>query len=262
MISVILPVFRGRRFIGRALAGVRDQSDSAWEIIVVEDGQGDGTESIVKEFAGTVPQPVRYQNLGFRLGTSTARNTALQHAQGELVAFLDADDVWSPTHLATLVKCLAEGHALAVSAVEIWNSAIGRTIATHGMRHEWLSLPRDALFVESIIHTASCVAMPQTTLDRVGHFDTSMPLGQDRDLWFRATGGGGSLGYTGACTTRYVQHTANSSSDRRALLSSVIAFYEKHKNAEGVSALARRHATARMLGVRAALTAEGDSPCK
>jgi glycosyltransferase involved in cell wall biosynthesis len=261
VISVVIPAFRGLSFIGRALAAVRDQTEPDWELIVAEDGTGDGTEAVVEEFAKTVPQPVRYRSLGVRLGTSAARNAALDLSRGELVAFLDADDQWRPSHLASLAECAAAGHAVAVSVVEIWDAMACRTVAIHGMDPAWLARPRDALFVQSIIHTASCVALPRATLDRVGLFDTALPIGQDRDYWFRSLADGGSLGYSAACTARHVRHEANSTRDRRAVFASSIAFYEKHRHAAGISSEARRHAAAQVLAARAALAASGAPAC-
>lgn len=260
MISVISPTLRGRQCIGRALESVRRQTHAEWEIIVAEDGPGDGTEAIVREFAGAVPQAVIYRGLGDRRGTSAARNAALDLSRGELVAFLDADDEWLPPHLASLAECLSGGHALATSAVEIWDAAAGRALAVHGLSSAWLAQPCEALFVETIIHTASCVAMPRATVERVGRFDTAMPIGQDRDYWFRAVADGGTLGYSGGCTVRHVRHEANSTRDRRAVFASVIAFHEKHRHA-AVSSEARRQARARVLAARAAMSAVGAREC-
>jgi glycosyltransferase involved in cell wall biosynthesis len=260
MISIVIPAFQSRDLIGRALEGVRNQTLTDWEVVVAEDGLGDGTEAMVHEFAATVTQPVRHLGLAAKLGTSAARNAALDRCRGDLVAFLDADDEWAPSHLATLAECLAGGHALAVSAVEIWDAADARRIAVHGIDPAWLAAPRDALFVASIIHTASCVAMPRATVDRVGRFDTAMAIGQDRDYWFRAVEAGGSLGYSGVCTARYVQHAANSTRDQRSILASSVRFHDKHRRASGVSDEARRRALARVLAVRATLAISEASP--
>ncbi len=224
MISVVIPVFRGRDRLRTALESVRAQT-------------------------------LVYVALAAKRGTSAARNAALERSRGDLVAFLDADDEWTPAHLATVTACLGGGHALAVSAVETWDEFAGRSVAVHGMDPAWLAAPRDALFVASIIHTASCVVMPRATVDRIGLFDTAMPVGQDRDYWFRAVDAGGTLGYSAACTTRYVRHAASSTRDRRAVLASVIGFHAKHRLAAGVSDEARRRARALVLAARSELDA-------
>jgi glycosyltransferase involved in cell wall biosynthesis len=262
MISIVIPAFRARDTIGRALESVRGQTHRDWEILVAEDGEGDGTRSLVAAFAETITQTLVYVPLGGHRGTSAARNAALDRCRGDVVAFLDADDQWAPTHLATLAACLDGGHALAVSAVEIWDDVAGRRVAIHGMRPDWLAAPRDALFVASIIATSSCVAMPRVTIERVGRFDPAMPIGQDRDYWFRAVAGGGSIGFTGAYTVRHHRHAANSTRDPRVILASIGRFHEKHSDAADVTEDARRRARARVLAARLALECHDSSTCR
>lgn len=261
MISVVIPSFRARDTIGRALESVRGQTREDWEIVIAEDGEADGTRRIVTAFAATIAQPTVYVPLGGHRGTSVARNAALDHCRGEIVAFLDADDEWAPTHLSTMAACLDDGHALAVSAVEIWDAVAGRRIAVHGMRPDWLAAPRDALFVDSIIYTSSCVAAPRVTIDRVGRFDTAMPVGQDRDYWFRAVAGGGTIGFTTACTARHYRHGANSTRDPRSVWASICRFHEKHRDADGVSHGARRRALAKVLASRLVLGRREGAQC-
>lgn len=261
MISIVIPAFRARDTIGRALESVRSQTDEDWEIVIAADGDDDGTRGIVAAFATTIAQPLLCVPLGGHQGTSVARNAALDHCRGGIIAFLDADDEWAPTHLSTIAACLDNDHALAVSAVEIWDTVAGRLRAVHGMRPDWLAAPRDALFVESIIHTSSCVAAPRVTIDRVGRFDTNMPIGQDRDYWFRATAAGGTIGFTNECTVRHYRHAANSTRDQRSVLASVGSFYQKHRDAADVSEIARRRARANVLAARMALGCREGAPC-
>jgi glycosyltransferase involved in cell wall biosynthesis len=261
MISVVIPAFRARDTIGRALESVRGQTHRDWEILVAEDGEGDGTRSLVAAFAATITQTLVYVPLGGHRGTSAARNAALDRCRGDMVAFLDADDEWAPTHLATLAACVDDGHALAVSAVEIWDDVTDRRVAIHGMHPAWLAAPRDALFMASIIFTASCVATPRATIERVGRFDSALPIGEDRDYWFRAVAAGGSIGFTEACTVRYHRHQANSTHDPRVVLASIGRFHEKHRDAADVSHEAQRRARARVLAARRALGDLDGSPC-
>lgn len=250
MISVVIPAFRARKMVGRALESVRGQTHEDWEIVVAEDGEGDGTQDIVAAFSRTISQPIVSILLGDHRGTSAARNAALDLCRGDIVAFLDADDEWKPTHLSTLAACLRDGPALAVAAVEVWDDLTGRRVAVHGMRPDWLAAPRDALFVESIILTSSCVAVPRTTIERVGRFDRAMPIGQDRDYWFRAVAAGGSIGFTGLCTVRYHRHGANSTRDPQSVLTSMVRFHTKHRATADVTDEARRRARAKVLAAK------------
>jgi glycosyltransferase involved in cell wall biosynthesis len=258
VISVVIPAFHAKDTVTRALESVKRQTHENWEIVLAEDGQGDGTRDVVAAFGASIRQDVVYIALDGHQGTSSARNKALSRCRGDIIAFLDADDAWGPTHLSTLAACLEGGHALAVSAVEIWDSVAGCRLAVHGMHPDWLRSPLDALFVGSIIHTASCVAVPRATIDRVGPFDPAMVIGQDWDYWFRAVAAGGSIGFTEACTARYYRHGGNSTRDPRAIFASFVRFYEKHRDNPEVTDDARRRARARVLAARLALSRTGD----
>lgn len=145
MISIVIPALRARNTIRRVLESFRGQTREDWEIVIAEDGEDDGSRGIVAAFAETPAQPLAHVPLGGHRCTSVARNAALDRCRGDLVAFLDADDEWAPTHLSTMAACLDGGHALAVSAVEIWDTVAGRRIAVHGMCPDWLAAPRDAV---------------------------------------------------------------------------------------------------------------------
>ena len=86
LVSIVIPAFNAGRFIGRALNSVLAQSHAKWEIVVVEDGTHDETESVVREFAASVSQSVRYENNGSNLGVSATRNRAKNWANSIAMA--------------------------------------------------------------------------------------------------------------------------------------------------------------------------------
>src|SRR5438270_12574879 len=91
LVTVILPVWNRERSVGRAITSVLQQTYRHFEIIVVDDGSTDGTRRAVDAFGADVrvlTQPHR--------GVYAARNLALRHASGDLIAFIDCDDVWLP----------------------------------------------------------------------------------------------------------------------------------------------------------------------
>lgn len=103
-VSVILPVFNGERFLAEAIASIRRQSVRPLEIIIVDDGSTDGTPELIRSL-GTDVRSVSQLNAG----PAAARNTGIRLAQGEALAFLDADDVWPEDNtLAVLLAHLAD----------------------------------------------------------------------------------------------------------------------------------------------------------
>jgi glycosyltransferase involved in cell wall biosynthesis len=104
-VSIILPTYNRARFLPEAFASIQQQSFTDWELIVVDDGSTDDTELIVGEWARRLPRPVRYVKQNNR-GAYGARNTGLDYAGGECLAFFDSDDLWLPHHLAECVAAL------------------------------------------------------------------------------------------------------------------------------------------------------------
>ncbi len=102
LVSVIVPVYNGERYLTKTIQSVLTQDYQPIEIIVVDDGSTDRTAEIVRA------QPnihYIYQN---NRGVSAARNTGIAAAQGEFLAFLDADDMWVPQKLSVQVSYLTQ----------------------------------------------------------------------------------------------------------------------------------------------------------
>ncbi len=93
LVSVIIPVRNGEKHLGRALESVFAQGYEPLEVIVVDDGSTDGTRTVAKSFSAVtlLSQSNR--------GPAAARNTGIAAAQGDPLAFLDADDRWLPGKL-------------------------------------------------------------------------------------------------------------------------------------------------------------------
>lgn len=101
MISVIVPIYNGGKWLRLALESLRGQSFRDFEVVMVDDGSTDGSEKTCKEFAESdrrfrlISQP--------NAGVSAARNRGIETAKGEWIAFMDADDVMPPDALETLL---------------------------------------------------------------------------------------------------------------------------------------------------------------
>ena len=99
-ISVVLPAYNAEDHIGAALDSILNQTKYAdrLQVLVIDDGSEDQTRQIVAEIAGQSPCVKLLSNRHTK-GPSGARNTGLDHATGNFIAFLDADDLWYPDHL-------------------------------------------------------------------------------------------------------------------------------------------------------------------
>ena len=89
-VSVLIPTYNRKAFLAEALDSVREQTFTDVEVIVWDDGSTDGTPELLRSIPG-----IRYV-LAPHKGVSYARNQLVALAQGEFIAFLDADDVWLP----------------------------------------------------------------------------------------------------------------------------------------------------------------------
>lgn len=118
LVSVVIPTFNRRDFVVSAVNSVLAQTYQPIEIVVVDDGSSDGTVDALHEAFGN---RVRVVALPQNLGRSTARNKGWELAQGELVAFLDADDIWLPEKIAKQVPAFADPR---VSLVHTWAGKI------------------------------------------------------------------------------------------------------------------------------------------
>jgi Glycosyl transferase family 2 len=129
-VSIILPTYNRAKFLPQAFASIRSQQFSDWELIVVDDGSTDDTRELVKDLSRGWSHPVRYIYQANQ-GAYGARNTGLDLAEGEYVAFFDSDDIWLPHHLRDCVAALTVNLDVdwVYGACRIDDFATGRTLS-------------------------------------------------------------------------------------------------------------------------------------
>lgn len=189
-ISVIIPAYNAAAFLHHAIGSALHQTLPALEILVVDDGSRDETSRIAASYGAPV-RCLRRDNGGL----SAARNTGIQAARGEWLAFLDADDLWPGDHLACQWAVAAQtgadlvfSDARVVSPQREWESWLQRS------GHGWvLGLP-DAAFDDAFnrLLRRGSFALPSSVMVRreivlqAGGFDEGMRPGpEDLDLWLR-----------------------------------------------------------------------------
>jgi len=114
-VSVIIPCYNGERYLRETIESVLAQSHDALEIVVVDDGSTDGTADVVRAFEGAV----RYERQR-HTGAAVARNRGVALARGDVLGFIDADDLWMPCALKRLLAPLERdpGVGMAVGQME------------------------------------------------------------------------------------------------------------------------------------------------
>jgi len=226
LISVLIPAYNAGPFLRRALESVRAQAYPAWEIIVVEDGSHDDTEAHVRAFARGVSQRVRYENQGVCQGVSAARNRAMALAEGDVFTFLDADDWWTPGHLASGLATLQKGAEICFSGFHIYDepSQSERESVVPEIPRE----PLTSLFRSNFIQTSSLVMVRREAAQKAGGFDPALKVGEDCDFWMRILAAGGRLACTGQPTCYYVKHGGSAMTKTLVVAEHAVQFYRKH----------------------------------
>ena len=105
LISVIMPSWNTAKWIGESIESVVNQTYKKWELIIVDDCSTDNTEEIVRAFSD---ERIKFFKNEKNLGAALTRNRALREAKGELISFLDSDDVWNPDKLEKMVKFMKD----------------------------------------------------------------------------------------------------------------------------------------------------------
>ncbi len=175
-VSVVIPVYNYERFLGDALRSVFEQDYHPMEVIVVDDGSTDETAAVARSFKDVI---YTFQS---NKGPAAARNTGIGVAQGDFIAFLDADDLWPPDRLKTQVQ-----YFIANPNTEV---VLGRTRCT--------GLITDNIRFEGADNTMVNVCLGsglfrKSVFDKVGLLDESLRYYEDHDWFLRAREQGVSM---------------------------------------------------------------------
>jgi glycosyltransferase involved in cell wall biosynthesis len=177
-ISVVIPTYNSGSLVQEAVASVLGQTHAAAEIIVVDDGSTDDTADRLAQFGP--PVRVIHQPNG---GASAARNRGLAGATGELIAFLDADDVWHADKLRRQCELLAARPELGLlgTLTVPWPGTFPADLPSGSA-----SVVRLEELVVRNRFVTSAVIVRRELVDRVGPFDGALQGPEDYDYWLRA----------------------------------------------------------------------------
>ncbi|PPS44232.1 glycosyltransferase family 2 protein [Chroococcidiopsis sp. TS-821] len=192
-VSVVIPVYAAEKYIADAVQSALGQSYQNFEIILVDDGSPDASIEICKQFTDPRIKIVRQNNRG----ASAARNNGIRHAQGEYIAFLDADDTWVPEKLEKHINHLETSPDVGVSFsyctfVDEDGKSLGLYNAT-----EYKVITPGAILCRNPIANPSCLVTRRQVLEEIKfqqerngivedcYFDESLRQSEDAECWFR-----------------------------------------------------------------------------
>jgi len=177
LVSVVIPVLDGERFLAETLESVFAQDYPRFEVIVVDDGSTDGTADVARSFGA-----VRYIHQSNQ-GQAVARNTGIAAARGEFLAFLDADDLWTPNKLSLQV-----GYLLTHPEIGFTLSRQRIFLEPGAERPSWLR--DDLIDREHVGFFPSTLVVRRSVFDRIGVYDPSFRIGESADWFARANDAG------------------------------------------------------------------------
>jgi glycosyltransferase involved in cell wall biosynthesis len=196
-ISIVIPAYNVAMYIGETLRSVFAQTCDDYEVILVNDGSPD-----TEEFERAI-QPYR-ERISYlkqeNRGASAARNTGLRAARGELIAFLDADDLWSRNYLEEQLKFIA-GYGCDLVCADAMIFGVSADAGRSYMDSLMADAPSEGsvTFLELVnaersLITSGVVVRRDLVL-KVGLFDEALRNAQDFDLWLRLARHGARLAY-------------------------------------------------------------------
>lgn len=167
-VSVIIPVYNGEAFLEEAIQSIQQQNYQSLEIIIVDDGSTDRTAAIAASYS----KQIRYI-FQPNCGPAAARNKGLEVAHGNVIAFLDVDDLWTPNKLKLQLSYLSRDPSEVV---------LGR-VQVETLDNE----PEFKANTDSMLaFVVGCGLFRKSVFERIGYFDVSLRYGEDIDWFLRA----------------------------------------------------------------------------
>lgn len=181
LVSIVMASRNYGRYITQAIESVRRQTLPSWELLIIDDGSTDNTESVVAQFQSDTR--IRYFRSD-RLGQPRAKNLAIRLARADRIAFLDADDLWLPTKLERQYRMMQACPEVGVSFTRRC------LIAPDGsaLPSARVEIPRGRILDRMLIKNHVCfssVMVRREVFEHIGVFSPEIELAIDFDLWLR-----------------------------------------------------------------------------
>lgn len=216
-VTVVIPVFNLDRYVGDAIRSVLAQDfRGPMAIVILDDGSTDDSLAVINQCVasenanensdGSRPISVHSQSNG---GRAKSRNRLLQLAQTDFVAWLDGDDLASPSWIREQVEYLQQHpNCVAVSAQGYSMTASGHAIGPLVHPLDGVAIDERHIAGDANAFFQSCVLTRKSAVEKVGRYDESFPVAEDYSLWLRLAEVG-NLANLGSCHLFYRVHAAS-----------------------------------------------------
>jgi glycosyltransferase involved in cell wall biosynthesis len=245
LFSVIIPAYNSEAYIGEAIESALLQEGVNFEIVVVNDGSTDKTSFIAGSF-GQRLRVVNQQNMGL----SEARNSGARVAVGNVLAFLDSDDVWLPGKLKAQYEKLLEGYRVVYT--NRYN--IGEIGDLPEIQSSIVKMPEGDIWHELIygnMITASSSIISKDIYDELGGFRKELRSCEDWDFWLRCSEYN-RIGYCSEPLVKYRIHSGGLSKNYRfmnEMRTKVIARALASHRGEALPLWEKKKVVAKMLSI-------------
>jgi glycosyltransferase involved in cell wall biosynthesis len=189
LVTVIVPVYNGAGYITETLRSVKEQTYKLWECIIVNDGSTDDTAVVVKQFIASDDRFVYLDQPN--KGLSGARNAGLEHAKGNFIQFLDADDVLLPLKIEKQMTHLLQNNDPMTVSYTDYVSGTSADISREFDFYKSAQFNSTDYCLELIMRWESSLVIPPHCFlfnsyffrGKGIRFDTSLPNHEDFDCW-------------------------------------------------------------------------------
>ena len=181
MVSIIVPVYNAARYIAETIEMVNAQTYKDWELILVDDASKDDSVAVIENIIKSQGKRIRLIRKNKNEGAAAARNSGIDAAAGQYIAFLDADDIWKPEKLEKQIRFMEEKEAaFSFHSYEFGDEEAKPT-------GKIVRAPETLNFRQALSRTVIFTTTVMFDIDRIGKEIIHMPQvpSEDTATWWR-----------------------------------------------------------------------------
>lgn len=228
-VSIIIPVYNAEKYIQETIDCVRSQTWKEWELLLVLNGCTDGSAEVIRRYRKQVKdERIRVIEMSGNQGAAKARNQGLMEATGRYIAYLDADDLWSPEKLELELAYMEEKQAAFVFTGYEFADETGKGLG------KIVHVPEQLEYREALKNTTIFTSTVMFDTVKIAKKELEMPLikSEDTALWWRILRQGYTAYGMDKIVVKYRRSGGTLSANKLEAIRRIWALYRK---AEGLS---------------------------